>query len=277
MDKIKIEKNTVQETFVIPLYARKLCTERFPAVFQDQAAVALMERLDYDFSELEKKSDSMTQVFGALECAMRQNDLAWEVRDYLRAHPRAAVVNLGCGLDQTGKNCDNGSCLIYNIDFPDVIRVRNELLPPGDREKNIAADLNDFCWFDAVDASDGAVFFAAGVFYYFQKEQVKGLITAMTERFPGGRLVFDAAGRLAVKLMLKTWIKQADIKDVNTYFSVSDVKEELSLWSNRLQVSSRGYMLGYFPMDDPNIKGVHRLLARIGDGAMKMQIVRLDF
>ncbi len=277
MDKIKIEKNTVQETLVIPLYARKLCTERFPAVFQDQAAVALMERLDYDFSELEKKSDSMTQVFGALECAMRQNDLAWEVRDYLRAHPRAAVVNLGCGLDQTGKNCDNGSCLIYNIDFPDVIRVRNELLPPGDREKNIAADLNDFCWFDAVDASDGAVFFAAGVFYYFQKEQVKGLITAMTERFPGGRLVFDAAGRLAVKLMLKTWIKQADIKDVNTYFSVSDVKEELSLWSNRLQVSSRGYMLGYFPMDDPNIKGVHRLLARIGDGAMKMQIVRLDF
>ena len=277
MDKIKIEKNTVQETLVIPLYARKLCTERFPAVFQDQAAVALMERLDYDFSELEKKSDSMTQVFGALECAMRQNDLAWEVRDYLRAHPRAAVVNLGCGLDQTGKNCDNGSCLIYNIDFPDVIRVRNELLPPGDREKNIAADLNDFCWFDAVDASDGAVFFAAGVFYYFQKEQVKGLITAMTERFPGGRLVFDAAGRLAVKLMLKTWIKQADIKDVNTYFSVSDVKEELSLWSNRLQVSSRGYMLGYHDLKDPSVSGFFRFLARLGDGMMKMQIVRLDF
>ena len=38
---------------------------------------------------------------------MRQNDLAWEVRDYLRRHPNAAVVNLGCGLDDTGRSCDN--------------------------------------------------------------------------------------------------------------------------------------------------------------------------
>lgn len=277
MDKIRIEKNTVQETLVIPLYARKFCTERFPAMFQDHAAVALIECLDYDFSELEKKSESMTQVFGALECAMRQNDLAWEVRDYLKTHPRAAVVNLGCGLDQTGRNCDNGSCRIYNIDFPDVIQVRNDLLPAGDRERNIAADLNDFRWFDEIDASDGVVFFAAGVFYYFRTEQAKRLMAAMAERFPGGRLVFDAAGRLAVKLMLKTWIKQADIKDVNAYFSVSDVKAELSPWSDRVQVSSRGYMLGYFPMDDPDIKGIHRLLAKLGDGPMKMQIVRMDF
>ena len=38
------------------------------------------------------------QRFGSLEVAMRQNDLAFEVRDYLKSHPNAAVVNLGCGL-----------------------------------------------------------------------------------------------------------------------------------------------------------------------------------
>lgn len=37
------------------------------------------------------------QQFGFLECAMRQSDLACEVRDYLRSYPNAAVVNLGCG------------------------------------------------------------------------------------------------------------------------------------------------------------------------------------
>ena len=37
------------------------------------------------------------QQFGFLEAAMRQNDLAREVRDYLREYPNAAVVNLGCG------------------------------------------------------------------------------------------------------------------------------------------------------------------------------------
>lgn len=29
MEKVHIEKNTVQETLVIPLYARKLCSEQF--------------------------------------------------------------------------------------------------------------------------------------------------------------------------------------------------------------------------------------------------------
>ncbi len=49
---------------------------------------------------------------------MRQNDLAFEVRAYLKKHPCAAVVNLGCGLDNTGRACDNGRCKIYNLDFP---------------------------------------------------------------------------------------------------------------------------------------------------------------
>lgn len=84
MEKVKIEKNTVQETLIIPLYARKLCTERFPRLFQDKAAVGLLEYLDYDFSGIEKQSESLMQAFGALEVAMRQNDLAWEVKDYLK-------------------------------------------------------------------------------------------------------------------------------------------------------------------------------------------------
>lgn len=277
MEKIKIEKNTVQETLIIPLYARKLCTKRFPRLFQDKAAEELLERLDYDFSEQEKQSESLMQVFGALEVAMRQNDLAWEVKDYLKKHPHAAVVNLGCGLDQTGRNCDNGTCRIYNLDFPDVIQVRNQLLPAGDREENIATDLNDFAWFDKIDASEGAVFFAAGVFYYFQKPMVKKLVAAMAEKFPGGRIVFDTCGKAALKLMSKTWLKQAEIQDVGAYFYVSDAAAELGGWSPFLQVSARGYMLGYFSMDDPDIKGIHRLLAKMGDNLMKMQIVRIDF
>lgn len=86
MDKYKIEKNTVQETLIIPLYGRWLCSRMFPTLFQDESAAELMERMDYDFSELEKQSNSLMQVFGALEVAMRQNDLAWEVRDYLKCH-----------------------------------------------------------------------------------------------------------------------------------------------------------------------------------------------
>ena len=208
---------------------------------------------------------------------MRQNDLAFEVRDYLKSHPNAAVVNLGCGLDSTGRSCDNGICNIYNLDFPDVIAVRNELLPAGEREENIPCDLNNTEWFSQIDASGGAVFFASGVFYYFLTEQVKTLVQKMADAFPGDVLVFDAANRAAVKMIAKTWLKSAKIKDVGAYFAVSDAKSELSLWDSRLQVTSRGYMLGYNDLKDPSVSGFFHFLARVGDGMMRMQIVKIKF
>ena len=275
--KYKIEKNTVQETLIIPLYARKMCSELYPDLYRDEAAQRLVSAVDYDFSALEQKSQSLMQRFGFLEVAMRQNDLAFEVRDYLKAHPTAAVVNLGCGLDSTGRACDNGRCRIYNLDFPDVIAVRNALLPAGERETNIPCDLNDTSWFEKIDATGGAVFFAAGVFYYFLKEQVRSLVRKMAGAFPGGVLVFDAANKKAVKLMLKTWLKDAEIKDVGAYFAVSDAKSEIGAWDSRLQVSERGYMLGYNDLKDPSVSGFFRFLARVGDGMMKMQIVKIGF
>lgn len=273
--KYKIEKNTVQETLILPLYSRKLCSELYPNLYRDETAVRLLGKIDYDFSQAEKNSRSMMQRFGALEVAMRQNDLAWEVRDYLKTHPRAAVVNLGCGLDSTGRNCDNGQCKIYNLDFPDVIALRKELLPAGEREENIACNLNDTEWFAKIDASGGAVFFASGVFYYFLTGQVKALVRNMVNAFPEGMLVFDAANKTAVKMIAKTWLKGAKIQNVGAYFAVSDAKSELSPWDSRLRVTSKGYMLGYHDLKDPSVSGFFRFLAKLGDSKMKMQIVKI--
>ena len=275
--KHKIEKNTVQETLIIPLFARKVCSELYPNLYRDETSIRLIDEIDYDFSEAERKSRSLMQRFGALEVAMRQNDLAWEARDYLKSHPTAAVVNLGCGLDSTGRACDNGSCKIYNLDFPDVIAVRNELLPAGEREENIPCNLNDTAWFSQIDASGGAVFFASGVFYYFLTEQVKALVQSMAGAFPGGVLVFDAANRTAVKMIAKTWLKSAKIKDVGAYFAVSNAPKEIGAWDSRLQVTSRGYMLGYNDLRDPSVSGFFRFLAKVGDHGMKMQIVKIEF
>ena len=50
MEKYKVEKDSVQETLIIPLYGRRLCSRRFPGLYQDAAAAILMEKVDYDFS-----------------------------------------------------------------------------------------------------------------------------------------------------------------------------------------------------------------------------------
>ena len=99
----------------------------------------------------------------------------------------------------------------------------------------------------------------------------------MAGAFPGGVLVFDAANRAAVKMIAKTWLKSAKIQDVGAYFAVSDAQKELSPWDSRLQITSRGYMLGYNNLRDTSISGFFRFLAKVGDGMMKMQIVKIGF
>lgn len=58
MEKIHIEKGSVQETLIVPLYARKLCAEQFPTLYQDKYAAMICDRLDYDFTQFKKKESS---------------------------------------------------------------------------------------------------------------------------------------------------------------------------------------------------------------------------
>lgn len=273
--KLKIEPGSVQETLVIPLYGRKLCAEAFPGLYTDTSAAELCARLDYDFSDLDRHAESTFWRFGALEAAMRQLDMEWEIRDYLAEYFEAAIVNMGCGLDQTGRACDNGTCKIYNVDMPDIIAARNELCPAGERELDIAGDLNDFSWMDAVDGTGGAVFFAAGVFHYLTFDQAKALANELARRFGGGRLVFDAVGKLGKRLMRATF-KNFGMENYDDCLFVEDVGE-VAAWVPTARVSSRGYMLGYRSMDNPAVTGLHRFLAHRCDGMAKMRIVRMDF
>ena len=112
--KYKIEKNTVQETLIIPLYARKVCSELYPNLYRDETAVRLIDEIDYDFSEAEKNSRGLMQRFGSLEVAMRQNDLAWEMRDSGWTAPAeaatTAAVKFTIWIFQMSSPCAMSSC-----------------------------------------------------------------------------------------------------------------------------------------------------------------------
>lgn len=247
MEKYRIQKGSVQETLLIPLYSRKLAMELYPGNFDDRECRRLFEQIDYDFP----RQNKIMAKAGAIMGATRQYDLAAVCRGYLAQHPRACVVNLGCGLDTTFRQVDNGTARGYNIDFPDVIAARDALLPACEREKNVAGNLTDFSWFDRIDFDprDGAVFFASGVFYYFKTEEVRALFCAMAERFPGGKLAFDATNAKGLKNMLKTWLGPSGMGDVGVYFSLEDEAELLG-WSSRFSaVERKGYLTGYRPLD----------------------------
>ena len=274
--KYHIEKNSIEETLVIPLYGRKVCSEKFPDLFKDTEAARICDMLDYDFETNGKKMESTAGMFGALEVAQRQYDLMHEVKAYLGQHPKAAVVNLGCGLDNTFRQVDNGECRGYNIDMADVIAVRDKILPTGEREENIASDINDHSWMERIDAENGAVFFAAGVFYYLKTEDMKKLFAAMAENFPGGVLVFDCCGIRGAKLMRKTWLKEAGITDVNAYFSLEGDIDLLNMVGRGTKVTSKSYMSGYRDIRE-KVGFVHRILIGLSDSVFKMRIYRTVF
>lgn len=274
--KYHIEKNTVQETLVIPLLARKVCSETYPDLFLDEEAERICRMLDYDFASKEKKMKGQMGLFGALEVAQRQYDLAWEVKDYLRKYPEASVVNMGCGLDDTFRKTDNGYCKGYNLDLPDVIKVRNEILPAGEREKNIACDLNDYSWMDQIDKDKGVIFFATGVFYYFRTEDVRKLFMEMAFRFPGAVLAFDSCNHIGAKMMTKTWLKEAGITDVGAFFYVDD-PEELKKWTSRFaSVTYRSYMRGYRDIYK-KVNRLHKGMIGFCDHIVKMKIIKIQF
>lgn len=215
---------------------------------------------------------------GAIMGTTRQYDLAAVCREYLAEHPKACVVNLGCGLDTTFRQVDNGMAKRYNIDFPDVIAARNELLPETEREKNIAGDLNDISRFEQIPyrPEDGAVFFAAGVFYYFKKEDVKKLVCRIVEHFPGGKLVFDATNARGLKNMLKTWLGPSGMENIGVYFSIED-EMELMNWSNKFSsVVSKGYLTGYRPLDK-RYGRIINIVFRYLDKHKMCQIIEFSF
>ena len=273
--KQKIEKNTVQETLIIPLYSRKIAKEKFPDLINDKISDYIIDKIDYDFSQKEKFFNSTMGLYGALEVAQREFDLECEIKEYLKKFPEASVVNLGCGLNDLFSRVNNGKCKGYNLDFEEVIKTREELLKKADNEFNIACDLNDYSWFEKIEKDNGVIFVASGVFYYFKKEEVKNLFVKMAEYFKCGTLAFDSCNKTGLKMILKL-LKTIDMKEIGSYFCISDNLEELKSWSENFKnVSSKSYMNGYRKLND--IRLLYKFLNILTDKIFNMQIVKIEF
>ena len=274
MGKIHINKNTVQETLIIPLYARKLGNEFFPHILQDPYVDKITSQLDYDFSILDKKKYSFAWKFGSLEGILRSKDILCEMQEYLSCHPDASIVNMGCGLDQTPLLKDNGKMKLYNIDRDDVIAIRNGILPRNDREVNIAADLNSDNWIERLDASRGIFLFAIGVFMYFKEEDVRRIILKVKDAFPHGCLVFDTVGKLAIKILMKKTLKQMGIYGINGMFYCNNPLKDLT-WDKDSNVSVRKYLTGYVDLKQEGVPPHLRGMAYLFDWLFRTNICKM--
>lgn len=238
----ELNENTVQHTLCIPLWGRKIGAEVYPHIFPDHDAGRICRELGVDLSD---KAMYRLQ-YAWINCVTRQYNLACEIEDYLIDHPNAIVVEMGAGLSCLRRQMNNITNRWYCLDMENVILLREKHIPKGELEENIICDLNDFSWFDKIpfDPMDGIVFTAGGLFYYFEKEQVRKLLRAMADHFPGGMITFDAVNALGLK-GVKAEVSMAG-NSTDSYFSLENPKEELESWSDRIvNVIEKDYMFGY--------------------------------
>nr|WP_300835777.1 class I SAM-dependent methyltransferase [uncultured Acetatifactor sp.] len=238
----ELKENTVQQTLCMPLWGRAVAAKKYPSLFPDHDAGRIVKEMGVDWSG--KKLYRFQYMW--MCCLIRQYNMAWEIRHYLKKHPRATVVELGAGLSCLRRQMGNETNSWYCLDMENVIPLREKHIPLGKLERNVVCDLNDFSWFDQIDfrPEDGIVFTAGGLFYYFEKEQVHRLLCAMAERFPGGMVTFDAVNAAGLK-GVNAEVKMAGNK-TKSFFSLEKPKEELEGWSNCIvNVAERDYIDGY--------------------------------
>lgn len=199
MTREKINLTGVNETMLVPLYARALESQKKNPAFYDETAVRTVKALDYDFT---KHGKSKMNMWG---CAARTVIFDREASSYINDHPNCVVINLACGLDDRFHRVDNGTILWYNLDFETVIEVREKIVPKRERVENISASVLDFAWMEQIKDREDVLVIAEGILMYLQEKEVQTLFEKISAVFQNCTLLLE---------LMTTWmVKNQKIHD----------------------------------------------------------------
>ena len=243
--KIKINKGTVQETLLLPLWGRAYETQKNKPRLIDKNAVEIIKNIDYDFSDIER-TQAMSQ-HGWVARSLHTDRMALE---FMKTHPEATIVNIGCGLDTTFSRIDNGKIMFYELDLPDVIALRRNFYEDSGRHKSIASSFLDTEWFEEIEVRDGLLFLAGGVLYYFEEEQIKTFFIKAADYFKECDFFFDSLSPMGMKIAKKQVLKKGGMGiSMDGGWGLKPVVC-LEKWDKRIRV------LNAFPMSKGMMKGV---------------------
>ncbi len=229
----------IQSTMIGPLYARAIYTQLFPELLQDNQAINLMEKVKIlhpdsknDFAILEEFIDE----FLGLYFIIRARTFDDTIRKYIEKKPDATILNLGCGLDTTLSRVDNGSLLWYDLDLPDSIEYRRQLIPETEKNRYIPKSIFESSWMDDVSftQSKGLLMIAGGLFAYFNEMDVSNLFKSMAEKFPGGEIIFDSSSARG-NWFINRRFRKFGIVGIEHKFQAKNPKQ-IEGWSSRIQV-----------------------------------------
>jgi len=189
--------DSVADTLFITVYMRHLENLRPDRIISDPDASRLVEEIDYDFTKYAKATRSQ------IGTCIRVRHFDNLTRRFLDAHDDPVVVSLGCGLDSRANRIGLDKGVMYNVDLPEVIEMRNQVLPPDERNVSLARSLFDPSLPEEIrDRHPRASFLvlSEGVLMYFPENEVRPVLERIAKTLSPGQLVFDACSSFGCRM-----------------------------------------------------------------------------
>ncbi|HIZ35652.1 MAG TPA: class I SAM-dependent methyltransferase [Candidatus Ruania gallistercoris] len=177
----------MQKTLLITLKGRAVDARSRRPLLGDDLALDTLDRLGRAARQLRLPTGVRESV------AIRSRMLDRAVQDFIRRYPDAVVVEVGCGLETRRSRLDVPESVDwYDQDFPEVIALRRELLPPRENVHQIGRSLFDPDWLEPIPRGRPTIIVADGVLGFLSEADNRRVLMQLTDHVARGELVFNA-------------------------------------------------------------------------------------
>lgn len=212
------EFNGVADTMLIPMAARIYASKHFPEYFYDGTALSLESKIPAGAFERIWKSSSQ---YTMLASVARYYNFDEMIKGFYDKHEKCNIINLGAGLETAAFRLPAINVPFYEIDLPEVIELRKNILGAKENETLIGADIFKLEWVEGIDTSLPSLLVVSGVFQYFREEKIVTFLSELKKCFPKGELIFDATNAIGIKYANK-YVQKTGNTSAQMYFYVDD-------------------------------------------------------
>ena len=194
MSAIKVDLHGPPQTMLATLYAKALDAQRQTPILGDVWAAEAVARIDYDWAK--------TTITDRTSPSVTTRSLHFDTwaRQFLACHDHAVVLHLGAGLDSRVYRLDPGPGIDwYDIDYPSIMELREQLYPARQHYHRIAASVTDPTWLDQIPVDRPVLALGEGLTMYLTESDGVALLRRVVAHFPSGELQFDAFNRFGIR------------------------------------------------------------------------------
>ncbi|MSN96814.1 class I SAM-dependent methyltransferase [Campylobacter sp. FMV-PI01] len=230
--------NTVSETLLINLYFRAKENELKNPILKDEFSGEVVKKIDYDFSKFDKSK--LSRVGTIIRAKFFDDELLKLNNENL------VIVQVGAGLDTRPLRLENSfkNAYFYDLDLPDVINLRDNLIPKAKNNFYLSTSMLETAWMDELKSKhENAkfIFILEGVSMYFCQDDLKEFFINLASRF-NGLIMADFMNKFAAyKFDNKHHDAMKHIKNAKFKFGIDDESEILA-WDERIQFVKKGVM-----------------------------------